>query len=103
MWQAVVFSFFGGLLAANGFPHFTSGITKKRYPCGLGNGPIPNFVAGWAAFVIAALLFYLAHVGRHPGWSFGAAAVGALAIGLFHAGPGAFGRPERDHVPVSSE
>jgi hypothetical protein len=56
MWQAIVFSFLGGLLAANGFPHFTRGITKKRYPCGLGNGPIPNFVAGWAAFVIAGLL-----------------------------------------------
>lgn len=94
MWQAIVFSFLGGLMAANGFPHFASGITKKRYPCQLGNGPVPNFVAGWAALVVAALFFYLAHPGRHPGWSFGAAAVGALLIGLFHAGPGAFGRPE---------
>jgi hypothetical protein len=34
MWQAIVFSFLGGLLAANGFPHFTRGITKKRYPAG---------------------------------------------------------------------
>ena len=94
MWQAIVFGFLGGVLAANGFPHFTRGITKSRYPCQLGNGPVPNFVAGWAAFVIAALLFYLAHVGRYPGWSLGPAAAGVLLMGLFHAGPGAFGRPE---------
>ena len=82
------------LLGANGFPHFTRGITKRRYPCQLGNGPVPNFVAGWAAFVIAALLLYLAHVSRHPGWALGSAAAGVLLMGLFHAGPGAFGRPE---------
>jgi hypothetical protein len=57
MWQASVFGFLGGVLGANGFPHFTRGITKRRYPCAFGNGPVPNFVAGWAAFVIAALLF----------------------------------------------
>src|ERR1700677_1158239 len=94
MWQVIIFSFLGGLLGANAFPHFTRGITKTRYPCALGNGPIPNLVAGWAGLVIAAALLYLAHVGRHPGWALGAAAVGALLLGLFHAGPGAFGRPD---------
>jgi hypothetical protein len=44
--------------------------------------------------VIAALLFCWAHAGRHPGWSFGSAALGVLLVGLFHAGLGAFGRPE---------
>jgi hypothetical protein len=57
MWQAIVFGFLGGALGANGFPHFARGITKQRYPCQLGNGPVPNFVAGWAALVIAGLLF----------------------------------------------
>jgi hypothetical protein len=99
MWQAIVFSLLGGLLAANGFPHFMRGITKTRYPCALGNGPVPNLVVGWAAFVLAALLFGLAHVSRHPGWSFGAAAAGVLLMGLFHAGPGAFGRPEPSDAP----
>jgi hypothetical protein len=94
MWQAIVFSFFGGLMGANGFPHFVRGITKQRYPCQLGNGPVPNFVAGWAALVLAAVLVYLAHVSQHPAWSLGSAAAGALLIGLFHAGHGAFGRPE---------
>jgi hypothetical protein len=103
MWQAIVFSFLGGVLGANGFPHFVRGITKRRYPCQLGNGPVPNFITGWAALVIAGVLFYLAHAGRHPLWCLGAAAAGALGMGLFHAGPGAFGRPEppdaRHHAP----
>ena len=99
MWQAIVFGLPGGVLGANGLPPFTRGITKRRYPCGLGNGPVPTVLAGWAAFVMAALLFYRAHVGRHPGWSFSSAAVGVLLMGLFHAGPGAFGRPEPPDVP----
>jgi len=94
MWQAIVFGFWGGAMGANGYPHFTRGITKERYPSALGNGPVPNLIAGWVLFVIAAVLFYFAHVGRHPEWSVGAAAVGVLLMGLFHAGPGAFGRPE---------
>jgi drug/metabolite transporter (DMT)-like permease len=101
MWQAMVFGFLGGVLSANGYPHFTRGITKRRYPCSLGNGPVPNFVAGWAALVVAALLFYFAHVGRHPGWSLGSAAAGVLLMGLFHAAHGAFGRPEPAEVPAS--
>lgn len=94
MWQAIGFSFLGGLLAANGFPHFVRGITKTRYPCVLGNGPVPNFLAGWVSFVLATPLFYFAHVAQCPGWSFGATSVGVLLMGLFHARLGAFGRPE---------
>jgi hypothetical protein len=98
MWQAIVFGFLSGLMAANGFPHFARGVTKRRYPCQFGNGPVPNVIAGWAAFVIAGVLLYFAHAGQHPGWALGCAAVGALAISLFHAGPGAFGRPEPPEV-----
>ena len=29
MWQAIVFGFLGGVLGANGFPHFTRGITRR--------------------------------------------------------------------------
>jgi hypothetical protein len=94
MWQTITLSLLGGVTAGNAFPHFVRGITKRRYPNVTGNGPVPNLVAGWAGLVLAALLFHWAHVGRHPAWSFGVAALGVLLIGLFHAGPGAFGRRE---------
>jgi len=46
MWQAVVFGFLGGVLGANGFPHFTRGIR----PAGAGRtaalGPRPRRAAG---------------------------------------------------------
>ena len=51
MWQAIVFGFLGGVLGANGFPHFTRGITKRRYPCQLGNGPVPSW-HGYLLFVM---------------------------------------------------
>ena len=64
MWQAIVFGFLGGVMGANGYPHFTRGITRKRYPGAFGNGPVPNLIAGWVLLVIAAVLFYFAHVSR---------------------------------------
>ena len=103
MWQAIVFGFWGGVMGANGYPHFTRGITRKRYPGAFGNGPVPNLIAGWVLLVIAAVLFYFAHVSRHPEWSIGAAAVGVLLMGLFHAGPGALGRPEPPDAPSRGE
>jgi hypothetical protein len=87
-------SLLSGVLGGNALPHFVRGITRRRYPSALGNGPIPNFVAGWAGLVFAAILLFWAHVDRHPEAAFAAAAFGVLVIGLFHAGPGAFGRRE---------
>ena len=94
MWQTICLAFLGGVMGGNAFPHFVHGITRKRYPNLTGNGPIPNVVAGWAGLVLAALLLYWAHGDRHPAGAFGSAALGVLLIGLFHAGPGAFGRRE---------
>ncbi|WP_067698986.1 hypothetical protein [Nocardia jejuensis] len=91
MWPALTLGFLGGLMAGNAVPHFVRGITKQRYPTVWGGGPIPNLIAGWAGLVIAALLLHTAfHDHPHP-WAFSAAALGVLLIGLFHAGPGAFG------------
>ncbi|GAA4607447.1 hypothetical protein GCM10023195_28260 [Actinoallomurus liliacearum] len=94
MWQTIGLSLLGGVMGGNAFPHFVHGITKKRYPNLTGNGPIPNVVAGWAGLVLATLFIYWAHGDRHPAAAFGFAALGVLLIGLFHAGPGAFGQPE---------
>jgi hypothetical protein len=93
MWQTLILGLLGGVLGGNAVPHFVRGITRRRYPCAFGNGPIPNLVAGWAGFVLAALVLFWAHLDRHPGAAWAAVAVGVLLIGLFHAGPGAFGRP----------
>ncbi|WP_433240718.1 hypothetical protein [Actinomadura nitritigenes] len=94
MWQTIVLSGLGGVVGGNALPHFVRGITRERYPNLTGNGPLPNLVGGWAGLVVALLLVHWADPGRHPGWAFGSAAAGVLLIGLFHAGPGAFGRKE---------
>lgn len=98
MWHVILLGFVGGLLAGNALPHFVRGITKRSYPCVYGNGPIPNLIAGWSGFVLAALCLWWAELATHPLAAFAAVSVGVLAIGLFHAGPGAFGRrPASSH------
>ena len=92
MWQTILLSLGGGVLAGNGFPHFVRGITRQAYPCVLGNGPIANLIAGWAGLVLSGPLFCWARVATDPWAAFGATGVGVLLIGLFHAGPGAIGR-----------
>jgi hypothetical protein len=94
MWPTVLLAFLGGVIGGNAFPHFARGITKRSYPNALGNGPIPNLIAGWVGLVLAVLLLRWSDPAAHPAWAFAAGAVGVLLIGLFHAGPGAFGRKE---------
>ena len=95
MVATILLSLLSGVLGGNAFPHFVRGITRQRYPSALGNGPIPNLLAGWVGLVLAAVRLYGAHPDRRPTAAFVAAMVGVLAIGLFHAGPGAFGRREQ--------
>lgn len=92
MWQTIVLSFLMGLIGANGIPHFVKGITKENYPCVLGNGPIPNLIGGWLAFIVAALCAYRIYPTHYHLPAICSCATGVLLIGLFHAGPGAFGR-----------
>lgn len=101
MWQTVTLSLVAGVLGGNGLPHFIRGITRRRYPCALGNGPIPNLIAGWAGLVLAVVVLRWAHPGEHPWLAFAVGAAGVLLIGLFHAGPGAFGR--RDDVGTEQD
>jgi hypothetical protein len=88
----LLLGFIGGVLGGNAIPHFARGITKQRYPNLWGGGPIPNVVAGWGGLVLAVLLLHMAFDGTSQMAAFIASAVGVLLIGLFHAGPGAFGR-----------
>lgn len=94
MLQSIVLSFLVGVLIGNGIPHFVRGITKERYPCMLGNSPVPNFIAGWVSFVLAGVLAqYIDPLHFHAATLI-SGAIGLLLIGLFHAGIGAFGRPD---------
>jgi hypothetical protein len=83
-----------GVLFGNGVPHFVRGITKQNYPCMLGNGPVPNLIAGWLSFVLAGVLARWIDFDTQRDILLMAASLGVLAIGLFHAGIGAFGRKE---------
>ncbi len=97
MWQTIILGFLGGLIAGNGLPHFIRGITRRRYPSALGSGPIPNLIAGWAGLVLGGLLLWWAHIDRYPEPAFASICTSVLLIGLFHAGPGAFGRKDAPH------
>ena len=92
MIATLLLGFAGGVCAGNAIPHFVRGITKQRYPNIWGGGPIPNVLAGWGGLVLAALLLHNAFDGPSTAWAFSAMSAGVLVIGLFHAGPGAFGR-----------
>jgi hypothetical protein len=92
MLHVVALSFFAGLFAGNATPHFVKGITKEPFPSLLGSAPAVNLVAGWAMLLLAAVLAQLADLASHPAAATAAAAAGVLAIGLFHATVGAFGR-----------
>lgn len=90
MWQALVFGFLAGLMGGNIVPHLFKGIVREEYPNLLGNGPVPNFVAGWVGLLLTALFAYWAHGGEQPFAAVAAAALGLLLIGVFHARGGAF-------------
>ena len=93
MWPSIVLGFFAGVFFGNGIPHFVKGITRDCYPCVFGGGPVPNLIAGWISLIVAGSLTRWIDM---PEWGMQAAmsaAVGLLAIGVFYAGPVAFGRP----------
>ncbi|MEV0651099.1 hypothetical protein AB0I28_38180 [Phytomonospora sp. NPDC050363] len=85
MWQLLALTFLAGVFAANATPHFVKGITRRRFPTPFGSGPLVNVLVGWAGFVIAGLLLVVARPQAHPRPAFAAAALGVLAMGVFHA------------------
>lgn len=92
MITSIIMSFLAGVWFGNGIPHFVRGITKKSYPSALGNSSVPNLIAGWLAIATTPLFLLWAHPTQYPVASWISAMIGVLAIGLFHAGPGAFGK-----------
>lgn len=92
MIKVILISFFVGVFGGNSIPHFIKGITKERYPSVFGNSSIPNFMAGWLGLNITCVLVYFWNFKEYPLLSFFLCSLGLLLIGLFHAGPGAFGK-----------
>jgi hypothetical protein len=91
MLTSMVAGFFAGVFAGNGVPHFVQGVTRGTYPCLFGNSSLPNLVAGWASFVVAALLLHVVDFAYELAAEI-SIALGVLLIGLFHAAGLAFGR-----------
>ncbi|MDN5274366.1 MAG: hypothetical protein JWP06_267 [Candidatus Saccharibacteria bacterium] len=92
MINTIIVSFLAGVWFGNGIPHFVRGITKRTYTSALGSTPIPNLIAGWLAIATTPLFLLLVDPARYPAACWIATMLGMLAIGLFHAGPGAFGK-----------
>lgn len=92
MITTIILSFLAGVWFGNAIPHFVRGITKKKYPSAFGDAPIPNLIAGWTAIATTPLFLIWAHTAAYPLAAWISGMIGLLAIGLFHAGPGAFGR-----------
>ena len=92
MIATISLAFLAAVVAGNGIPHFVKGITRESYPMVFSSRPVPNLIVGWLSFVIASVLTYFANVSHYPLAAALAAAIGLLLIGLFHAGPGAFGK-----------
>lgn len=98
MIKAIVIGFFIGLLGGNTIPHFIKGITKENYPTVFGNNSIPNFIVGWAGLNVTCILVYYWNFKEFPLISFIFCSIGLLLIGLFHAGPGAFGKKKINNI-----
>ncbi len=105
MLVSALLMFVVGLFGANAVPHFVKGITKSSYPMIFSNRPVPNLVAGWGSFVVAGLVWMAAQPEAYPLPAFIGCAIGVLLMGLFHAGPGAFGHrsPDRNADQASED
>ena len=100
MTQAIVLAFLAGLMGTNGIPHFVTGITGREFPNLTGNSATNNAVGGLVAFAIAGVLLALAHVSDHPRAALIAAAVGVVAMTVFHARRGAYRMSVRFGKPL---
>jgi hypothetical protein len=58
----------GGFWFGNAVPHIVNGITRRRYPCAAGNGPVQNTLGGMAALALVPVLYGDSHkkLGSRP-------------------------------------
>jgi hypothetical protein len=96
MLEAIILGFVAGVFGGNGIPHFFRGITRRSYPMVFSAKPVPNLVVGWIALTLTPLFFLPKSVHEHYVATYCSGMVGLLLIGLFHAGPGAFGKTQSD-------
>lgn len=85
MTQTVLLAFLAGALLGNGLPHFIRGITNEDFPCKAGNGPVPNFLGGWASLVIIGLIVPHLDLEHGSKAAFLAGCAGLLVFGYLHA------------------
>jgi hypothetical protein len=88
---AFLLALLAGVLGTNGIPHFVKGVLKEPFPTPFGGSPVVNLIGGWLMFTGAGACAAFARFDIFP-LAFIALATGALAMGLFHAKIGAFGR-----------
>jgi hypothetical protein len=89
-WYAYVAYFFGGAFLVNAVPHFTNGVSGRRFPTpfasppGKGeSSPVVNVL--WGAFNVAIGYMLVCHVGEfdlHQTYSVAAFGAGGLVMGV---------------------
>jgi hypothetical protein len=92
MWGSALLCLLAGVLVVNATPHFVKGLTQERFPTPFGGSPVTNVIAGWAMYCAAGAVLIAAHPSRHGFAAAVGGSLGALAMSLFHAHVGAFGR-----------
>jgi hypothetical protein len=92
MWGSALLCLFAGVLVVNATPHFVKGLTQEPFPTPFGGSPVITVIAGWAMYGAAGAVLVAAQPSRHAFAAVAGGSLGALAMSLFHARIGAFGR-----------
>lgn len=87
MWQLYICSFFAGLLAANGVPHFIKGAMGQKHqtPFGKPSSAVVNVCWGWINLVAAVIFLHFGNVRAHEYRAFALLAIAGLLMSLFNA------------------
>ncbi|QBD81290.1 hypothetical protein EPA93_37075 [Ktedonosporobacter rubrisoli] len=82
----IILALMAGFWSTNGIPHYLTGILGQEAPTPFGKSSVVNLFEGYAAFLIGGVFWYLTWLQQgNPVLVFISAAIGALAVDLFHA------------------